>query len=40
MLRVLINHLVKLAKKKSVVRLTDYLDMTLAVDWDAKPKTK
>ena len=25
---------------KSVVRLTDRLDMTIAVDWDVKPQTK
>ena len=27
----------KLAQEKSVVRLTDCLDMTIAVDWDVKP---
>ena len=31
--RVLVNHLVKLAQEKSV-RLTDNLDMTIAVDGD------
>ena len=25
---------------KSVVRLSDHLDMTIAVDWDVKPATK
>ena len=25
---------------KSVVRLTDHLDMIIAVDWDVKPQTK
>ena len=25
---------------KSMVRLTDHLDMTMAVDWDIKPQTK
>ena len=29
----------KLAHEKSVVRLTDRLDMTIAVDWDVKPQT-
>ena len=36
----LVNRLVKLAQEKSVVRWTDRLDMTIAVDWDIKPKTK
>ena len=31
---VLVNHLVKLAQEKIVVRLTDCLDMTILVDWD------
>ena len=26
-----------LVQEKSVVRLTDRLDMTIAVDWDVKP---
>ena len=26
--------------RKSEVRLTDCLDMTIAVDWDVKPQTK
>ena len=26
--------------RTSVVRLTDLLDMTIAVDWDVKPQTK
>ena len=30
----------KLAQEKSVVRLTDHLNMTIAVDWDIKPQTK
>ena len=30
----------ELALEKSVVRLTDHLDMTIAVDWDVKQKTK
>ena len=37
---VLVNCLVKLAQEKSVVRLTDHLDMAIAVDWDVKRKTK
>ena len=28
-----------LLRKKSVVRLTDHLDMTIAVDRDVKPQT-
>ena len=31
---VLFNRLVELAQEKSVVRLTDRLDMTIADDWD------
>ena len=38
--KVLVHCLVKLAQEKSVVRLTDHLDMAEAVDWDLKPKTK
>ena len=38
--RVLVNHLVHACPKKSVVRLTDRLDMTIAVDWEIKPQTK
>ena len=38
--KVLVNCLVKLAQEKSVVRLTDSLDMIIAVDWDVKPQTK
>ena len=34
----LVNCLVKLAKEKSVVRLTECLDMTIAVDWDVELK--
>ena len=37
---VLVKCFVKLAQEKSVVRLTDHLDMTIAVDWDVKPQTK
>ena len=28
----------QLAQEKSVVRLTDHLSMTIAVDWDVKPQ--
>ena len=38
--KVLVNCLVKLAQEKSVVRRTDCLDMTIAVDWDVKPQSK
>ena len=38
--KVLVNRLVKLAQEKSVVRLTDRPDMTIAVDWDVKHQTK
>ena len=34
------NLLVKFAEKKIVVRLTDRLDISIAVDLDAKPHTK
>ena len=34
--KVLVNCLVKLAQEKSVVRLTDYSDMTIAINWDVK----
>ena len=37
---VLVNHLVKLAKEKSVVRRSDHHDMTISVDWDVKNQTK
>ena len=37
---VMANPLVKLSQEKSVVRWTDCLNMTIAVDWDAKPQTK
>ena len=37
---VLVNRLVKLAQEKSVVRLTDHLAMTIAVDWDVKHQNK
>ena len=36
----LVNHLVMLAKEKSVVRRTDRPDMTMAVDWDFRHQTK
>ena len=29
-----------MCQEKSVVRLTDLLNMTIAVDWDVKPQTK
>ena len=35
-----VNRFVKLAQEKGVVRLTDRLDMTIAVDCDEKPQTK
>ena len=38
--KVLVNHLVKLAQEKSVVRWTDHPNMTIAVDWDVKNRTK
>ena len=31
--KVLVNLLVKVAQEKSVIRRTDHLDMTIAVDW-------
>ena len=37
---VLVECLVKLAEEKIVVRITDYLDMTIAVDWDVKHQTE
>ena len=37
---VLVKCLIKLALEKSVVRWTDCLDMTIAVDWDVKPQIK
>ena len=37
---VLVNHLVRLAQKKSVVRRTGHLNMTIAVDRDVKPQSK
>ena len=33
----LVNRLIKLVQEKRVVRLTDRLDMTIAVDRDVKP---
>ena len=33
---ILVYCLFKLAQEKCVVRLTDHLDMTIAVDWDYK----
>ena len=38
--RVLVNHLVRLSQEKSVVRLADRPNMTIAVDWDVKNQTK
>ena len=38
--KVLVKRLVTLAQEKSVVRSTDHLNMTIAVDWDVKPQTK
>ena len=35
--KVLVNLLVKLAQEK-MFRVTDHLDMTIAVDWDVKPQ--
>ena len=35
----LVNHLVKLAQVKRVVKWTDHPDMTIAVDWDVKHQT-
>ena len=37
---VLVNHLVKLAQEKSVVRCADCPNMTIAVDWDVKHEIK
>ena len=37
---VLVNCLVKLAQEVSVVRLTDHLNMTIAVDLVVKPQIK
>ena len=38
--KVLVNRFVKACPGKCVVRLTDCLDMTIAVDWNVKPQTK
>ena len=38
--KVLVNCLFKLDQEKSVIRLTDRPDMTIAVDWDIKQQTK
>ena len=38
--KVLVKRFVNLAQEKSVVRLTDCPDMTIAVDWDVKNQTK
>ena len=35
-----LNRLVYVCPGKSVVRLTDRLDMTIHVDWDVKPQIK
>ena len=37
---VLVNRLVELAPGKSVIRWTDCLNMTIAVDWDVKNQIK
>ena len=37
---VLVKRLVKLSQEKSVVRSTDRLNITIAVDWEVKPQTK
>ena len=36
----MVNSLVKLAQEKSMVRLINHPDMTIAVDWDVKNQTK
>ena len=38
--KVWLGELTEACPGKSVVRLTDSLDMTIAVDWDVKPQTK
>ena len=38
--QVLVNYLDLSLPRKSVVRLTDRLDMTIVVDWDVKPQNK
>ena len=38
--KVPVNPLSQACPEKSVVRLTDRLDMTIAVDWDLKQLTK
>ena len=37
---VLVSHLVLSLPSESMVRLTDRLTMTIAVDWDVKQQTK
>ena len=37
---VLVYGFVMLTREKSVVRLTDHPDMTIAVDWDIKHKNR
>ena len=37
---VLVIGFVKLAEETSVVKLTDRLVMTIAIDWDVKPQTR
>ena len=40
MQEVLVNHLIKLAQEKGVVRFNRYgLDMTIAADWEEKAHT-
>ena len=38
--KVLVNHFVKPAQEKSVVRWSDCPDMTIAVDWDIKQQNQ
>ena len=40
MQKVLVNHLFKLAQEKSVVRLSDRAEMTIAVYWEVKQQTR
>ena len=38
--QVQVNRLCLSLPRKSVVRLTDHLNMTIVVDWDVKPQNK
>ena len=40
MQKVLVNHLFKLAQEKSLVRLSDRAEMTIAVHWEVKQQTR